>query len=165
LVGVSEFPNIDEAPLETAKTDNGYRFAQGFEALRHAAQKAKPKVFMACIGDMASFTPRANFATNLYNAGGLAGMIGEGGTDMAAIAEAFKKSTAKIAVICGSDEDYEAHADALAAALQSAGATHIALAGKPRESDAIDDFCFAGCAALSYLQNIHAKLGLLEKSS
>ena len=71
LVGVSEFPNIDEAPLAAAPDAVGYRHAKGFEALRHAAQKAKPKVFLACIGEMADFTPRANFATNLYNAGGL----------------------------------------------------------------------------------------------
>ncbi len=160
LVGVSEFPNIDEAPLDAAANETGYRHAQGFEALRHAAQKAKPKVFMACIGEMADFTPRANFATNLYNAGGMSAVLGEGGTDAAAIADAFKKSNAKIAVICGSDADYDAHADAVAAALSDAGAVHLALAGKARENDAIDDYCFAGCAALSYLQNIHAKLGL-----
>ena len=160
LVGVSEFPNIDEAPLEAAPNAVGYRHAQGFEKLRHAAQKAKPKVFMACIGEMADFTPRANFATNLYNAGGLAAVLGEGGTDTAAIAEAFKKSNAKIAVICGSDADYDAHADAVAAAVADAGATHIALAGKPRDNAHIDDYCFAGCAALSYLTAIHAKLGL-----
>lgn len=160
LVGVSEFPNIDEAPLDAAPNAVGYRHAQGFEALRHAAQKAKPKVFMACIGEMADFTPRANFATNLYNAGGLSAVLGDGGTDAAAIADAFKKSTAKIAVICGSDADYDTHADAVAAALTDAGATHIALAGKPRDNAQIDDYCFAGCAALSYLTAIHAKLGL-----
>ena len=160
LVGVSEFPNIDEAPLEAAPNETGYRHAQGFEALRQAAQKAKPKVFMACIGEMADFTPRANFATNLYNAGGLAAVLGEGGTDAAAIAEAFKKSNAKIAVICGSDTDYDTHADAVATALADAGATHLALAGKPRDNAQIDDYCFAGCAALSYLTNIHTKLGL-----
>lgn len=160
LVGVSEFPNIDEAPLDAAANETGYRHAQGFEALRHAAQKAKPRVFMACIGEMADFTPRANFATNLYNAGGMSAILGDGGTDAAAIAEAFKTSNAKIAVICGSDEDYDAHADAVAAALRDAGVVHLALAGKARETDVIDDYCFAGCAALSYLQNIHAKLGL-----
>ena len=160
LVGVSEFPNIDEAPLEAAPNAAGYRHAQGFEALRRAAQKAKPKVFMACIGEMADFTPRANFATNLYNAGGLSAVLGDGGTDAAAIAEAFKKSTAKIAVICGSDTDYDIHADDVAAALASAGATHIALAGKPRNNNQIDDYCFAGCTALSYLTAIHTKLGL-----
>ena len=160
LVGISEFPNIDEKPLDAAKNDSGYRFAQGFEALRRAAQKSKPKVFVACIGEMAQFTPRANFATNLYNAGGLQAVLGDGGTDAQAIAAAFQKSNAKITVICGSDADYDAHGNEVATALKAAGATHIALAGKPRESSDIDAYCFAGCAALSFLQEIHDKLGL-----
>jgi methylmalonyl-CoA mutase len=159
LVGVSEFPNLDEAPLP-AGGDNGYRLSAAYEALRHAAQKAKSKVFLANIGEMASFTPRANFAANIYAAGGLHAVSGDGGTNAAVIAEAFKKSTAKIAVICASDDDYDAHAANVATALKAAGATHIALAGKPRDNDDIDGYCFAGCAALSFLKDIHKTLGL-----
>ncbi|MGB1551110.1 MAG: methylmalonyl-CoA mutase family protein, partial [Parvibaculales bacterium] len=159
LVGVSEFPNLDEAPLATGG-DNGYRLSAAYEQLRHAAQKAKPKVFLANIGEMASFTPRANFAANIYAAGGLHAVGGDGGTDAQAIAEAFKKSNAKIAVICASDDDYESQAAEVAAVLKQAGATHIALAGKPRNIDDIDAYCFAGCAALSFLQEIHKTLGL-----
>ncbi|MGB0699365.1 MAG: methylmalonyl-CoA mutase family protein, partial [Parvibaculales bacterium] len=109
LVGVSEFPNLEEAPLATGG-DNGYRLSAAYEQLRHAAQKAKPKVFLANIGEMASFTPRANFAANIYAAGGLHSVSGDGGTDAQAIAEAFKKSNSKIAVICAGDDDYEGHA-------------------------------------------------------
>ena len=159
LVGVSEFPNLEEAPLATGG-DNGYRLSAAYEQLRHAAQKAKPKVFLANIGEMASFTPRANFAANIYAAGGLHSVSGDGGTDAQAIAEAFKKSNSKIAVICASDHDYEGHAAKVATALKQAGATHIALAGKPRDIDDIDAYCFAGCAALSFLQEIHKTLGL-----
>tara|TARA_B110000971_G_scaffold221632_1_gene269593 strand:+ start:131 stop:1906 length:1776 start_codon:yes stop_codon:yes gene_type:complete len=159
MVGVSEFPNLEEAPLEAA-SQTQYRLSHGFEALRNKAQKSKPKTFLACLGDMASYTPRANFVTNLYAAGGLHAILGDGGTDYGAIAEAFKKSNAKIAVICGSDEDYETHAPALAAALKVAGVVHLALAGKPRDITDVDDYCFAGCQALSYLTNIHTKLGL-----
>ena len=158
LVGVSEFPNLEEAPLATGG-DNGYRLSAAYEKLRHAAQKAKPKVFLANIGEMAGFTPRANFATNIYAAGGLHSVSGDGGTDAQAIAEAFKKSNAKIAVICASDADYDAHAEAVAEALKTAG-VHLALAGKPRELDAIDAYCFAGCPALAFLTDIHAALGL-----
>ena len=159
LVGVSEFPNLDEAPLATGG-DNGYRLSAAYEELRNAAQKAKPKVFLANIGEMASFTPRANFAANIYAAGGLHAVSGDGGTDAQAIADAFKKSNAKIAVICASDDDYENHAAEVTAALKQAGATHIALAGKPRDIVEIDGYCFAGCAALSFLQKIHQTLGL-----
>lgn len=171
LVGVSEFPNLEEAPLEAGDA-NGYRLSAAYEQLRHAAQKAKPKVFLATIGEMASYTPRANFAANIFAAGGLHAVSaadnkaggsnsGSNSGDIALdIAEAFKKSNAKIAVICGSDDDYDVHADAVAAALKQAGATHIALAGKPRDNADIDSYCYAGCAALRFLQDIHKKLGL-----
>jgi methylmalonyl-CoA mutase len=101
-----------------------------------------------------------NFAANLYAAGGLHAVTGSGGTDIAAIVDAFILSNAKIAVICGSDGDYDTHARELASALHAAGTQHLALAGKPREIDAIDDYCFAGGAALSLLTRIHQTLGL-----
>ena len=34
LVGVSEFPNLDEAPCRPATAQSGYRHAHKFEALR-----------------------------------------------------------------------------------------------------------------------------------
>ncbi len=165
LIGVSEFPNLEEAPLpagDDSKFFEGFRLAAPFEKLRRAAQKAKPKVFQACIGDRAAFMPRSNFASNLYAAGGLHTIAGDGGTDMAAIAAAFKKSTAKIAVICGSDADYETHAAPLADTLRKAGVTHLALAGKPRPIKNIDAYCFVGGPTLEFLNNVHGALGLEE---
>ena len=102
----------------------------------------------------------AGHLANIYAAGGLHAVSGDGGTDAQAIAEAFKKSNAKIAVICASDDDYEGHAAEVAAALKQAGATHIALAGKPSDIVEVDSYCFAGCAALSFLQEVHQTLGL-----
>ena len=170
LVGVSEFPNLDEAALpmkasgpaqDEAETGLGaYRFGARYEGLRRAAQKSKPKVFLACLGDMASYTPRLNFAANLYAVGGLHAVSGSGGFETGEIVAEFAKSTAKIAVICGSDEDYETHADALAKALRKAGTVHLALAGKPRENDDMDDYCYAGGPAYALLAAIHQKLGL-----
>ncbi|MDC0131934.1 methylmalonyl-CoA mutase family protein, partial [Alphaproteobacteria bacterium] len=170
LVGVSEFPNLDEAALpmkasgpaeDEAQTGLGaYRFGARYEGLRRAAQKSKPKVFLACLGDMASYTPRLNFAANLYAVGGLHAVSGSGGFETGEIVAEFAKSTAKIAVICGSDEDYETHADALAKALREAGTVHLALAGKPRENDDMDDYCYAGGPAYALLAAIHQKLGL-----
>jgi methylmalonyl-CoA mutase len=167
LVGVSEFPNLDEAPLAAAVDASdgsldGFRLAARYEALRRAAQASKPKAFMACIGSMASFTPRLNFAANLYAVGGVHAVAGAGGTDVEAIASEFSQSTAKIAVICGSDDDYETLAQPLAAALRKAGVLHLALAGKPRAIDEVEDYCFAGGPAYELLRNIHTKLGLAE---
>lgn len=185
LVGVTAFPNLEEAPLAQAETSEAglsvseslsggitglgiYRLATAFETLRRAAQPSKPRVFLACLGDRASFTPRANFATNIYAAGGLHAIAGDGGTQAEEIAAAFVRSGAKIAVICGSDTDYQTHAEKLANALRKAGAAHLALvgkkagskAGKPDNTADIDDYCFAGDHTLNFLQKIHATLGL-----
>ena len=161
LVGVSEFPNLDEAPLPAPTvTQAGYRYADKFEALRDLAERVKPKVYLACIGDAATFTPRANFAANTYAAGGIHAVTGLGGLDIAVIAQEFTESGAKIAVVCGSEDDYETHAGELAEALRNAGAAHLALAGRPRDIAAIDDYCFAGGPTLSFVQNVLAHLGL-----
>ena len=169
LIGVSEFPDIEAAPLPPSISpyaSKQFRLAAPFEALRRAAQPAKPKVFQACIGKMADFSPRADFAANFYAAGGIHTIAstestgGAGGTDVAAIADNFKKSGAKIAVICGTDADYETYAAPLAAALLEAGAIHLALAGQPRNIDGIAAYCFAGGAMLAFLQEVHARLGL-----
>ena len=161
LVGVSEFPNIDEAPLPAPATaQSGYRHAQKFEALRDLAERVKPKVFLACLGTAATFTPRANFAANTYATGGMHAVTGAGGSDITAIAQEFADSGAKIAVICGTDDDYGAHAGELAKALRNAGAAHLALAGRPRDIAAIDDYCFAGGPTLSFVQKVLARLGL-----
>ena len=109
---------------------------------------------------MASFTPRLNFAANLYAVGGLHAVAGSGGYEASAIVAEFAKSTAKIVVICGTDEDYDAHASELAQALRKAGTVHLALAGKPRENDDVDDYCYAGGPAYGLLNTVHHKLGL-----
>ena len=146
--------------LRPATAQSGYRHAQKFEALRDLAERVKPKVFLACLGTAATFTPRANFAANTYATGGMHAVTGAGGSDIAAIAQEFADSGAKIAVICGMDDDYEAHAGELAEALRNAGAAHLALAGRPRDIAAIDDYCFAGGPTLSFVQKALARLGL-----
>ena len=162
LVGVSAFPNLDEAALDADPHPpaNGYRLATRFEDLRRIAAKSKPRVFLACLGTQAAFTARANFAANLYAAGGVQAQAGDGGTDIDAIVAAFRANGSKIVCLCGSDEDYDSHAEGLAQALYTAGAVHIALAGQPRGLAQIDDYCFAGCAALDFLSAIHDRLGL-----
>ena len=143
-----------------AHAQSGYRHADKFEALRDIAERAKPKVYLACLGEAAAFTPRANFAANTYATGGMHAITGAGGSNIAAIVKEFADSDAKIAVICGTDDDYEEHAEELAEALRAAGVAHLALAGHPRDVAAIDDFCFAGGPTLSFVQKVLARLGL-----
>jgi methylmalonyl-CoA mutase len=87
-------------------------------------------------------------------------VTGAGGFDIGAIAKDFAASGAKIAVICGTDDDYEAHASELADALLGAGVAHLALAGCARDIAAIDDYCYAGGPTLSFVQHALARLGL-----
>ncbi|MBP2473441.1 methylmalonyl-CoA mutase [Crossiella equi] len=175
ITGVSEFPNLTEklptrAPQPAAPTGGlpRVRYAQDFEALRDAADRAEPRpaVFLATLGSVASYTARSTFAGNLFQAGGIATPDSGPGTDPAAIAEAFRASGTTIACLCGSDKSYAEHAAPVARALKAAGARHIWLAGKPGEraeadrAAGIDDYLFAGCDALGVLRRTHADLGV-----
>jgi methylmalonyl-CoA mutase len=78
--------------------------------------------------------------------------------DFAALAAAFKASGAALACVCSSDKVYAQHAAPAAKGLQSAGARHIYLAGRPGELETalraagVNDFVFAGGDALATLQ-------------
>ena len=146
------------------------RLGQEFERLRDAGDAyaakfgAKPKMFLACLGSAAEFTARAGFAKNFFEAGGIATVPGTGGTDPAAIAADFKRSKIELAVICGSDALYAAHAVALAKALRQAGAAMVYLAGRGGDAEAelkaagVDGFIYMGCDVLATLKDIHARL-------
>ena len=85
--------------------------------------------------------------------------IDQGGfEDATALAEAFKASGAKLAVICSSDRRYEADAEASAQALKAAGCAWLALAGAPGDkADAygaagVDDYVRMGGDLLATLK-------------
>jgi methylmalonyl-CoA mutase len=74
---------------------------------------------------------------------------------------AFKASGAKLVCICSADAVYEREAIDTAKALKAAGATHIYLAGRPKDTDAlkaagVGTFIFAGANALETLKAAHA---------
>lgn len=124
-------------------------------------------MFLANLGAPADFTPRASFAKNFFEAGGIEALSNEGFTSADALAAAFKKSGASIACLCGSDEIYAREAEASARALKQAGAIAVYLAGRPGEHEAsawkkagIGGFIYAGSDVLAALQQIHATLGL-----
>ncbi len=166
------------------------RLAEPFERLRDASDRtlakvgARPKIFLANLGTPAEFTARASFAENLFEAGGIEaagndGFLlssplpmgevkrasGEATTNIDAMIATFKSSGAKLACLCSSDAVYEREAAAAAKALAAAGATHIYLAGRPKEQDAlkaagVGTFIFAGGDALATLNAAHDMLGL-----
>jgi methylmalonyl-CoA mutase len=182
LTGVSEFPNVAEtlparapAPVRTLTGGLPVRhYDEDYEALRAhadaslAATGSRPVAFLATIGSVASFTPRATFAANLFQAGGFETPNAGPGDDPAAIAAAFTASGAKIACLCAADKVYAASAAPVAAALRAAGAAYVWLAGKPGERAAADEaagiggYVFTGCDAVDVLRTAQAKAAVVQ---
>jgi methylmalonyl-CoA mutase len=124
------------------------RFGAAFEALRTESDRflkengKRPAIFLANLGALATYTPRASFARNAFEAGGIEA-VDQGGIDSPeAAAEAFKASGAAIACICSSDAVYAEQAEETAKALKAAGCGWLALAGNP--GDKAEDYGRAG---------------------
>ncbi|MCK0207650.1 methylmalonyl-CoA mutase family protein [Starkeya koreensis] len=186
VTGTSEFPLLGEsvpavlaparrapapAPSEGAllcEPLRGHRLAEPFERLREAAAGASPapSVFLANLGTPADFTARNGFARAAFEAGGIRAISGDGFTDPAALAHAFRASGARLACLCASDEMYAASAEDAAHVLKEAGAPVVCLAGRPGEREAawraagIELYLSAGGDLLALLEDVHRRLGL-----
>jgi methylmalonyl-CoA mutase len=187
LTGTSDFPDLHEsqpavldvvkivAPKESAVAVTiealpRLRLAEPFERLREASDRilaergARPKVFLANLGNLSDFTARATFARNFFEAGGIEALTNDGFASRDAMAAAFKASGAKLACLCSTDEVYAK--DAAAAAKALAGAAHVYLAGRPGERESalkaagVGTFVYAGCDALATLRAAHDILGV-----
>lgn len=180
LTGVSDYPNLSEAPVKaldvprvstpappaTFEALPSLRLAEPFETLRDksdaflAKTGSRPKVFLANLGKLSEFNGRATFARNFYEAGGIEAVTNDGFPDPAAMVAAFKASGAKLTCLCSSDKVYEAEAAEAAKALTAAGAV-VHLAGRPGEHEqdwrqaGIGTFIYLGCDVLSTLQAAH----------
>ncbi len=187
LIGVSAYPQIDEPAIEVVPhpapaPPRGdaiairplipQRIAEPFETLRDGADEflartgARPLVFMANLGTQADYAACVTFAENLFAAGGIAAMQGDSGSDIDAMAGAFKAADTPIACICSSDAIYDELAPRTAKALKDAGAALVFLAARPgsREDDwctaGVDQFIHAGCDILSALRTAQSALGI-----
>ncbi len=176
LTGVSIFPNLQEAeakvdaplPAQSAPLASPItplvpiRLAEPFETLRDASDRAlaktdaRPKLFLATLGTAAEFTPRATFARNFFEAGGIEAVSG----DLA------KPPALALACLCSSDKVYEKEAATAAQELKAAGVKHIYLAGRPGEREAalraagVQSFIYEGCDALATLRGAYDILGI-----
>jgi methylmalonyl-CoA mutase len=189
LTGASEFPNLREAQVAienvqpvTPPADGdpkirfeplvAIRLAEPFECLRDRSDEVlkargqRPSVFLANLGTAADFTARATFARSFFEAGGIAAIDSEGFSDPVALAAAYKASGADLACLCSSDKVYATTAPEAARALQSAGAQHIYLAGRPGEQETalrgagVSAFIFAGADAPKLLQEAYRRMEL-----
>ncbi|MGP8297642.1 methylmalonyl-CoA mutase small subunit [Streptomyces inhibens] len=172
ITGVSEFPHLAEPPvhrepapapvaggLPRVRRDDAYEQLRSRSDAHLAATGDRPKIFMATLGPVAAYTARLAFAANLFQAGGVETVQEPASVDAESVAEAFARSGAKIACLCSSDAVYGEQAAAVAAALKSAGALRVLLAGKPGEhreefvAAGVDGFVHAGCDAVEALSS------------
>jgi methylmalonyl-CoA mutase len=175
ITGTSEFPNIREEPVGVLmpfreasgsspdKALPSLRSAEPFERLRDRADTYqartgdRPRVFLANLGTAASFTARSTFAKNFYEAAGIEAISNDGFSSTDTLVEAYRQSETKLVCLCSSDEIYRDHAMSSIKALHESGASHIHLAGRPRDLEeelgrvGITTFIFVGCDTLRVL--------------
>ncbi len=156
-------PDAPEAGADTVvEALKPVRLAAPFEALRDAAARATrpPAVFLATMGSLAEFTARADFARNVFAAGGIVSKEPPvPPKTVAELAAAFRASGCRIAVLCSTDKMYEAEAAGAAEALKKAGAQRVWLAGK-HEVAGVDANIFAGADVVHLLKLAQAELGV-----
>ena len=168
-------PRTVQAPSARAPLPR-IRLAEPFEKLRDASDDilaktgARPKIFLANLGTLAEFTPRASFAKNFFESGGIEAPSGDGYAP-ADLAAAFKTSGAAIACLCSSDKVYEKEAATAAEALKTADARHVFFAGRPGEREAalqaagVQTFIYDGCDTLSTLQAAYDILTAADRAT
>ena len=177
ITGVSEFPKIDEAPLEVfarpeAAPRDGIawvRDSEVFEVLRDRVAAAPGKqVFLANLGTRRDFGGREGFASNVIHVAGLPTTGTEGGT-LEEIVAAFKEANTNVAVLCSSAKVYPELAIPAAKALKEAGATKVLLAGNIKEVGAdnleeaqtlIDGTIAMGMDIVTALESVLDELGV-----
>ncbi|OEU99548.1 methylmalonyl-CoA mutase [Streptomyces qinglanensis] len=178
ITGVSEFPLLDERPVEREPAPERpggglprVRRDDRFEALRArsdahlAATGARPKLFLAALGPAAVHTARVSFVANLARAGGIEPVHDPVTVDAENAAGAFGGSGASVACLCSSDTLYAEQAADVAAALRAAGATRVLLAGRPGEAECAtgygtDGFVHAGGDAVALLTSLLDCMGV-----
>lgn len=188
ITGVTDYPLLAQAPPEikdrrrrpapmparagqagVGPSLTPIRWAEPFEALRDRTEALAPRpaVFFANLGVLAQFGARAQFARNLFAAGGVGSICEE--TEFKSredMVHAFRESGAQVAAICGADASYADEAENAAQRLKAGGAGWVVLAGKPGDNEAklrkagVDQFVFGGQDALEALTTLHRALGI-----
>lgn len=144
------------------------RAAEPFERLRASVEAhfdgpdRKPEVFLATLGPVSRYMPRLDFAASFFETGGFRVMRTAGFDTPDDAAQQALLSNAKIAVICGLDEDYAASAEQVARMIKKVNpTTQVVLAGRPGPEDearfkeaGIDLFIHAGADLLKILTRV-----------
>jgi methylmalonyl-CoA mutase len=144
------------------------RPAQPYERLRDACEAApqRPAVFLCNLGPIAQHKARAQFASGLFQAGGLQVLDNDGFENPEAAADAFAGSGAKLCALCGSDDAYPQWVDALGPLLGARGAKRIILAGRFGAEESryrgagVTDSIYMGCNVIETLTRLLQAVGV-----
>jgi methylmalonyl-CoA mutase len=173
VTGVSEYPNISEAPLPSHEpTLTVRRYAAPFEALRDRSDAfllrtgERPSALLLPLGPLAEHNIRATFATNLLASGGIEA-INPGPVEAGGVAEAVAAAgSPDVAVICGTDRRYGDEAVQVVQAARSAGVGRVYLAGPRKALGDVDvraalpdEFLTAKINAVQALSHLLTRLG------
>ena len=98
-----------------------WRSAELWEELRGRSDRSetRPAAFLANLGSIPSHTVRATWTQNLLSAAGVEALTNDGFADADQLAAAWEGSSAALAVVCGSDADYETLLEPSVAALKA----------------------------------------------
>jgi methylmalonyl-CoA mutase len=145
-----------------------WREAEIWESLRDRSDRHSPPpiAFLANLGSIPSHKARSTWAQNLLAAVGIDASTNDGFHDVQTLAAAWKGSSAALAVICGSDKDYETLLNPAVAALKQAGCAVLLVAGRPGGQGAqlreagVSDFVFVGADVLEVMSQVLDSLGV-----
>ena len=149
------------------------RAAAQFEGLRAAAErhfaihKIRPLVFLCNMGSLREHKARADFARGFFAAGGYDAISPKGFKTTEEAVTAFAESSARIAVICSTDENYPALVPPLVAGIRSRSPDAvIVLAGFPQDQieahkkSGVNEFMNIRADAAELLGKFHQQLGI-----
>ena len=167
ITAINEFPNLAEAPLPAdlrVEPSRVRRWAAEFEALRNRSDAymevrgTRPTAVLIPLGPLAKHNIRTGFATNLLASGGIEalnpGQVTPGTEEFTTAAK-----SAPIAVICGTDQEYDATGKDAYEALRAAGIDTILLAGSPGHEFEPDGYLNMKIDAAATLAGLLTKLG------
>ena len=145
-----------------------WRAAEEWERLRDRSDRAseRPRALLANLGAIPAHKARSTWTQNLLGAAGIESLGNDGFDDPRALAEAFESSGASLAVVCGSDADYETMLEPAVAALKNAGCPVLLVAGRPGEQAAalreagVSDFVFVGADVLRVMTEVLDSVGV-----
>ena len=145
------------------------RLAEPFEQLRDISDRmlartgARPKIFLAALGSSSDFGPRATFAKDFVEAGGIEALSNEGAGERAEMVAAFARSGTRLACLCSSDQIYAREGAEAVQALRNAGAS-VWVAGPPGKLEAaleragVCGFIFEGCDVPATLRKAYDRI-------